>query len=125
MTYVLSSTSCAERSGVRRLAKESSIQVVSARGGIWGGVVLGAGSIRRLALLRDLAALEMVGLWGLLALSLLPTPVHMAPQCSLTFSMHDPGGDIGSRSLSSSQALREPSGQQCVPCLSSHTDQLT
>lgn len=61
------STSCAEHSDLGALRRETSIQGVGPAGGIWGGVVLGAGSIRRLSLPKDPA------------LSLLPTPVHTAP----------------------------------------------
>lgn len=110
-----SSAFCAECWAVGGLAKESGIQGAGPRGGVRGGVVLGAGSIRRLALLKDPAALEVRQLWSLLVPSLLPTPVHMTPHRSWTFSTHDPGAHRDSRPLASSQALRGPAGSSVRP----------
>ena len=99
------STSCAEHSDLGALRRDTSIQGVGPGGGIWGGVVLGAGSIRRLSLLKDPA------------LSLLPTPVLTAPRCSLTFSIRDPGGRHRFKALS-----REPVGSwRCPACLVAQT----
>lgn len=101
MPYLLSSTSCAEPSGLGALAKESSIQEVVQ------GVASGEG------LSWELGA---SGGWHCsktwLCFCCPPPPVHMAPQCSLTFSIDAPG-----ETQIQGPVLRAGREQGCPGCL--------